>query len=207
MFFKSSLLKLSTSPLPSFTVSPELHLTSYFTKNTERIKISMSSQHQSHPPHCIWPRILYFLPSEMDDLLMLSAKSAPSACTLDPSPPKGLAAAVLLSLLHCQFPSVYWTVIPSVLSSRVASVHYLQFFCYFSHTSPPSHVLSPSLYQNYPGHKWPHVAEPSGHASVLSSSTWQDGHFLETLASWVPAIPHSPLTSSLFFSKQIFIEV
>ena len=78
MFFKSSLLKLSTSPLPSFTVSPELHLTSYFTKNTERIKISMSSQHQSHPPHCIWPRILYFLPSEMDDLLMLSAKSAPS---------------------------------------------------------------------------------------------------------------------------------
>ena len=53
------------------------------------------------------------------------------------------------------FPSAYpCTVIPSVLNRRVASVHYLQFFCYFSHMSPPSHVLSPSLYQNYPGHKW-----------------------------------------------------
>lgn len=76
----------------------------------------MSSQHQSHLPHCIWPRILYFLPSEMDDLLLLSAKSTPSACALDPSPLKVLAAAILLSLLHHQFPSIYWTVPISILT-------------------------------------------------------------------------------------------
>ena len=111
-------------------------------------------------------------------------------------------------LFTALFPSAYsCTVIPSVLNSRVASVHYLQFFWYFSHLSPPSHILSPSLYQNYPGHKWP----PHGWAQ-LSRLSPQQQHLTRWSLSQNTCFPGShntPLTSYVFsfFSIQLFMEV
>ena len=106
-------------------------------------------------------------------------------------------------LFTALFPSAYsCTVIPSVLNSRVASVHYLQFFWYFSHLSPPSHILSPSLYQNYPGHKWP----PHGWAQLSRLSPQQQHLTRWSLASLVSTIPHSPLTSFLFFPYNFLLK-
>lgn len=182
----------------------------------ERIRTSTSSQHHSYPAPCVWPHLLCFLLGKIDDLLMLPANSSPSTCALDSIPSQGhgccrpplSTASPNLSLFTGLFSPAYTcTVISSVLNNGVASVHCLRFLCYFSPMSPPSQVVSPSLYQNCPSYRWPPLGWVQWSLLSPGSSTWQYGHFLETLSSSAPTIPHSPLCLLFFFFKQLFIEV
>lgn len=143
--------------------------------------------------------------------LCSSPRTVPPPVHQSPSPLKTMAVAIFLSLSNHQFFPIYWTnsspyictVISSILNKRSAFVHHLQVLCFYSPMSPPNQVLSPSLSQNCPSHKWPHIAKSSDHFSVLWSSIWHVGLFLtETLSS----LAHTILTHLFVLSfKALFL--